>query len=168
MKCAKCNKNGKRSHKQAGKIYCDKHYTEIIEKRIRKYLRINKKIDTKQEYNLKGPKEEKEILKKILENIFNKRLKITNKQTNNTISAQTADQEAEELINEFLQNTTQKETKDIKPFGHITEKELQILKKIYKITIKQRQTKKLDEIEEKYPGTKFSIIKTKEFLKNKK
>ena len=168
MKCEKCQKKTEKNLENAGKHYCEKHYQEIIEKRIRKYLRTKKKINTKKEYNLKGPKEEKELLKKILEGIFNGRLKITNKKTNNTITTSTADQEAEKLIEQFLTNKDSQTEKEIKPLSNITEKEISNLKKIYRIKkIDKIKPKKLDELEKKYPGTKFSIIKTKEFLEKK-
>lgn len=174
MNCEKCNRHTLIPTKISGKQYCSKHFEELMEKRIRKYLRIQNKLNTKLTYSIESNnKENEEILKFYLESIFNKRLKLTkitkNTVENRIISTQTADEIASEFINEFIDDKNTKNNSKIKPLSHITNKELSELKKIHKIKMTNTANSQniLQKLEEKYTGTIFSVIKTKEFLNHR-
>lgn len=174
MKCEKCSRKTLVPLKIAGKQYCKKHFEELMEKRIRKHLRIRQKLNTNNTYTIESAnKENKELMKIYLESIFNGRLKIKNvknTEEDKIITTETADEIAKNFLDEFTDDKKHKEDKKIKPFQHLTNKELDELKKIHKIKIKKNNHKLkekqdvLHELEKKYPGTIFSTIRTKEFL----
>ncbi|MCF7872405.1 hypothetical protein K9L97_05215 [Candidatus Woesearchaeota archaeon] len=169
MKCTKCQKKATTTLENTKIQYCDKHFEELMEKRIRKQLRTQQKINTNKTYTIKTKNKNKEtLLKHYLKNIFKGNLKL-NKTSKNEITTKTSNEIANEFIIQFLKNKKQKQKNTINPFTHITEKELQKLMKIHKI--KPNQTKKqtiTEKLENKYPGTIQSTIKTIEFLKIKK
>lgn len=163
-KCTKCKKKSvwvDYTHKN----YCEQHFIEQIEKRIRKHLRINKIIDVKKTYYLQPDKENKHLLTKFfLENIFQSRLKVSNKKNENTLVSDTLDDEAEQLMYYFLKN--QEMPKGIKPINVITDAEAQIISEIIKIPLKIKP-KLQEELTKKDPQLLFSLHKSKQFIEQR-
>lgn len=140
---------------------------QAIEKRIRKDLRINQKINTKSEYRLlKGPNYE--LTKHFLEKIFKKHLILNNKKTSIPISCENLDSQADEFIDSFLNNSKSEVLTIIKPLRHVLNSEIVELCKILKIDFKLVEKNTIaNELEKSYPGTKFSIMKSYEFVEKK-
>lgn len=169
MKCAKCQKEETIKPTKADRPLCKKHFLEQIEKRIRKDLRTRQKLSTKKEYTIKKEETaEYHLTKHFLHNIFNNRLKLKDTNKDPDIKPTNLDIEAEEFLKTYMKNT-ESNKKTIKPLRKITKKEINAICKI--LNIKQKTEQKetfLAKLENQYPGTNFSTIKTKEFLEDKK
>ncbi|MCC7574713.1 hypothetical protein KO361_03925 [Candidatus Woesearchaeota archaeon] len=167
-KCIKCKKESTWTD-HTNQTFCENHFLELIEKRIRKNLRINKTINIKnkeQEYYLKENKENTHLITKyFLKKIFQDKLKITNKEKKEIISSKTLNDEAEELLN-FFMNKKEITKQEIKPLNVITDEELKKIAEILniKITIKP---KKHEELTKKDPQILFSTLKSKEFIEQR-
>lgn len=171
MKCAICKKKATINTPYGERHYCDTHFMESIEKRIRKDLRINQPLDLKKKYYLPNPKNsEIKISEIILKNIFGKHLKIEytidfNKK--NLIIPKSLDEEASELIESYFQNK-EFSKKYINPLRTVTQKEISEIARILKIQHKPKKNNKmLEELDKKYPGTLFSILKSSDFINKK-
>lgn len=146
---------------------------EAVEKRIRKDIRLNQRLSTKTEYSILNDNSPEYFLTRhFLERIFNGRLKLkeTKKPGKNTIIPTSLDREAENYISEYLTNT-QNKSQGIRLLRTVQRSEMKILCKILKIKWTEKSKDFLDDLEAKYPGTKFSVLRTKQFtemLSNKK
>lgn len=162
IRCDKCNGTGRVKLSYSQIVYCDEHFLEIIEKRTRKELRESS-ITPKGEYEIyKEESNEYKLAKYFLDKVFKGRLNIKEvKETNpETIRPTSLDREAEEFLKSFL------EDKEYKPKGipfmrSILEEEIKEVCRILNMKYKERERmKELDSFEEKYPGTKFSLLKS--------
>lgn len=147
------------------KHYCEIHFLEIIERRIRKHLRINKIINPKKEYFIEPNKENKHLITKLfLKRIFENRLKLTKNKKENKIISDTLDDEAHNLLNYFMKN--QDLNDGIKPINVITDLEAQKISEIENIPLKL-EPKNHEELTRKDPQILFSMHKSKEFIEER-
>lgn len=162
-KCSKCKAEAIQNIEYAGLKYCEKHFLELIEKRIRKELRTKENIDIKQEQTiLKEKSPEYELTKYFLKKIFKERLKLkdTIKKTKNTILPTNLDVEAAKFLNSYFENKTYKE-ENPKPLRIVTKEEIKLLCQILKIKgAPKKGNEFLDNLEEKYVGSKFSVLRS--------
>lgn len=172
MKCAKCGKKSQITTPFGERNYCERHYVESINKRIRKDLRIHQKIDLKSEYYLKKEDSHEYFLTKhFLKNIFKDNIKYSENNNKKIILSGSLDKDSSDFFNTFLENTTPENEIAIVPLRTVLQSEMKELCRILKINYKNKQQNFiLDELEKKYPGTKFSVRKSKDFInkKNKK
>lgn len=171
LKCAKCPKTATVAIPYGERNYCDKHFLEFIEKRIRKDLRKSK-LNTKQEQILLNDNStEYEITKYYLKEIYNNRLEFKESKKNSecTIIPRTIGEETTLFLEQFLKNKNATNNNLINPLKHITPNELKELSRILKIKYQKKENNEiLEKLENSYPGTMFSAMKTKEFLEQEK
>jgi len=175
MNCSKCNKKATISTPFGERDYCDKHFMEFIEKRIRKDLRTKQTLDVKKSYFIYNNKSHKyKITKHFLKNIFGDILKLKeltkeNSKKQNVIIPRSLEDESDEFLDSFLKNNILKEKKVINPLRTILEIELSEICRILKINYKSKKHNELVEnLEQSYHGTKFSVMKSKNFIKKNK
>ncbi|MBU1201803.1 MAG: hypothetical protein KJ583_02380 [Nanoarchaeota archaeon] len=145
--------------------YCNGCFVRLIEKRVRKDIRINKKIGrNKQIKLLNDGSKEFEVAEKILKNIFGEfaNIKKVNKTDKETLTPTNLDREARINLESYLQNekTPKKTGKLI--LNNVLEEEIIIFCKIKRIKADNKEPKNdlLESIEKKHPGTKFGIAKS--------
>ena len=179
-KCNKCGKNTVLYHRD----FCRPCFQKIIEKRIRKYVRLNKMFSKNDNILVIGDLTE-HLLKGILKDLP---VNITKKNFASPFSKQVKDFAKKNKINKivipwtldneieyFLDNWTHKKTTYdlfgemkgyVKLFKPVMEEELEKFAKIKRI--KFRAAKKnhlLDKIEKQYPGSKFGMANSIEEMK---
>lgn len=190
MKCVKCN--GKATIHLDNLDACNGCFQKIVQKRVRKEIRINKLIekndkllildDESAEAKLMLPLL-KEILKDLPVTIDIKKLKYELGQEikgkhNKVIIPWNADKEGEYLLNcffeeakpKYLSNFKLKEKTYLKPFIHVMHKEIIEFCKIRQINFKEIKTASLasemiDNLQKEYPEITFSLVKSSEELK---
>lgn len=164
-KCAKCQKKAIWTDYTQINL-CAKHLEETLEKRIRKYMRINKLINLKKTYHLeKNPENKHELTKYFLKKIFSNRLNISDTKSENKITSQTLDDNAQTLLNMFLYDEY-KNQKKINPLSVITDDEAITLSKSLNITLNIK-SKKHQELTKQDPQLLFSMHKSKEFIEQR-
>lgn len=170
MTCSKCKKTELPDVEYASLKYCTHHFMELMEKRVRKHLRTTKKLSAGKEFKiLEDESCEQEITEYFLKKIFGPRiiLKKTKKAGKNTIIPTNLDREVQSFLDEFIKNKKMPE-KGIKPLEVLTKNEIKLISNIKKIKCAdETQSEFLEQIEKKYPGTKFSAFKSKENIKKK-
>ena len=141
--------------------YCDKCFLNYVEHRVRKDIRINKKIKPRSDLTLFDDESNEFLLAKhFLENVFGKNLEVKtskNKAKANYIPTN-LDKYISGRVPEFMENTNKDETNYI--LDNVLEEEIKELCRILKLKGKEIKTELnplIEEMEKKYPGTKFSI-----------
>ncbi|MFA6072988.1 MAG: hypothetical protein WC758_02670 [Candidatus Woesearchaeota archaeon] len=187
MQCIKCKKSTIIDVEYAGKRYCDTHFMELIEKRVRKHLRITQMIDVKKEYVLlDDSSSEAKIAMYLLNKIFNGYLKIKivkmkpKMKGSNVILSTNLDEQALSFLNEFLKNKNKKvddvksneiprgefNKKQIVPLEVLMQKEIEIICRILNVEFYPRvKSNILASLEKQHPEIMFSLFKSKENLK---
>jgi len=169
MKCSKCKLKSTINTPFGERSYCDRHFLDMISKRVRKDLRINQNLDVKQKYHLKKEKtHEYALTKYFLDNIFKGYLNYNSKSKKNLILSGSLDETTDEFLHTFLKN---KKTKNlaITPLRTVLQIEMKELCRILKIKFVARKNNELSEkLEIMYPGTKFSILRSLDYLNKKK
>jgi hypothetical protein len=160
----------------AGNHYCDSHFLELMEKRVRKNLRINRLIDVRKEYVLMDDgSSEAKLTEYFLKEIFQGYLKmkiaknpLKNKETKNKnlIFPTNLDEQVLLFLDNFLKTEKEKKKEmaknEIFPLEVLMQKEVELLCGILKIKFKPRVKKDiLADLEKRYPGTKFSAFQSK-------
>ncbi len=164
-KCTKCKRNAIWTDYTQTNL-CDIHLEEVLEKRIRKHLRINKLIDPKQAYYVEKNAENKhELTKYFLKKIFKDRLTLTDTESKNKITSQTLDDEAQMLLNNFLYAEIENQN-EIKMLSVITDDEAQTLANAINIQL-YIKPKKHKELTQQDPQLLFSMRKSKEFIEQR-
>ncbi len=168
MKCYLCSKTAK-IQQQKGRAVCDECFCRLIEKRIRKYTRLNKIFRPKDRILVIGDLNKyfaKSITKNLPIKIFYKK----NQKINKTVIIWTADDEANLFLEElFLGKKIKQDKKQIKLLRVITDKEAKLFAKIKKLKFKENKKNKdiqrfIDELEKKDPGTKHRLLKNFDML----
>lgn len=163
-KCHKCDKNSVWTN-YTNKNFCESHFLGLLEKRVRKNIRIKKMIDIKKTYSLEQDEDNKYLLTTyFLRRIFSDRLKISKKGTK--IVSNTMDDEAHNLLM-FFANNEELDTHDLKPLSVITDEEAKILAKILNVELKIKENMH-SQLTKKDPQILFSMMKSKEFLEKRK
>jgi len=164
LKCAKCPKMATIAIPYGERNYCDKHFLEFIEKRIRKDLRKSKLSIKQEQILLNDNSTEHHITKYFLKDIYNGRLRF--KESKNepecTIISRTIGEETTQFLEQFLSDKEMPANSAINPLKHITPNELKELCRILKIKYQKKENNEiLENLENSYPGTMFSAMKTK-------
>jgi hypothetical protein len=170
MKCFKCKKSAIEEVEYAGNHYCERHFLELMEKRVRKHIRVLGKIDEKKEYCLLDDgSSEFQLTKYFLERIYSGRLKLKivktcKKNASELIVPTNLDEQALIFLDEFLKNKKKTE-KRIMPLEVLLQKEVELLCGILAIKFKPRVKRNiLDDLEKRHPGTMFSLFKSRQNL----
>jgi len=163
VKCSKCKSKACVETPFGERHYCDRHFLESIEKRVRKELRTKQKLDVKKEYFIfNDGSHEFELTKHFLKEIFNNRLKLklTKQESKAQIFPCSLDSETSGFLESFLDDKDYKK-KRFMPLIVVSQAEMEELCRIKKIKYKEKKFNGiLDELESDYPGTKFSTLKT--------
>ncbi len=174
MKCEKCNKEGVVKLSYTKRVYCKKHFRELIEKRVRKDLRQKKLININETYNLVFDETpESELLLDLMKSIFNNRLKIiiTKKIPDHsefkTIVPDYLEVEASKEFEEFISSKSFLETKKnkeennniIKPLISVSAEEIFFLTGRKPDFKKRNVNELLLSINDFEPNTFFSVRK---------
>jgi hypothetical protein len=173
MNCSKCKNIALKNVEYAGKVYCEKHFLELIEKRIRRNLRTRQLLDIKKKYVLiDDDSSEAKILEYFLIKIFNNRLMFEKKHKSSKNDAlivpTNLDEQTILFLNSFLQNKINNSDLEIMPLEVVTQSEIEIVCAILKIKfIPKIKEDILFDLEKKYPGTKFSLFQSKRNIEDK-
>jgi hypothetical protein len=161
--CHKCNR--KSEHKLVDKWYCAKCYSELVEQKIKHNLRrYSIKKDSRLLVSDKASKY-------IVEKVINLPVKIVGKgKADYKILPWTTDDENEVLLREFLENKKmpKEDKKTVKLFYPLSKKEMESYFRGKKIPYKAERSEIdtiLDAFEEKYPGTKASLLRSSESIR---
>jgi len=153
----------------AGLKYCKRHFIELITKRIRKDLRTREEIDLNKKYYLLRENSPEFILTKyFLERIFEKHLmieEVTKIKQKNMIITTNLDIEAKNFLESYFTNKKYIE-KHIRLLRTVTKEEIEKLCEV--LDIKGRPKKGLaflETIDKKYPGSKFSVLRSIDHFK---
>ena len=178
MKCKSCNNKTSKIHlTYPPHELCEECFLRIIEKRVRKHVRINKLFKKNDKITIiNDESKEAQVNKYLLKSIIkNMPVTITEKKTTKGIKAgkiiipwnldDEINQYLEEVINNYKTNENKKIIKLLKP---ILNSEVETFAKIkgfkYKKISHQKENKFIKGLEEKHPGTKFSLLKSSEIL----
>jgi len=180
MNCFKCRKKAIPDVEYAGNHYCDRHFLELMDKRIRKNLRVNRLLDVKEEYVLiDDSSSEAKLTEYFLKEIFKGylKMKISKKPLKNRklILPTNLDEQVILFLDVFLKNEKRTgnemnaaEKTKIFPLEVLMQKEVELLCRILKIKFKPRVKKDiLADLEKRYPGTKFSAFQSRMNLAKK-
>jgi hypothetical protein len=177
MKCYLCSKAAIiKQHK--GRAICDGCFSRLIEKRIRKYTRLNKIFRPNDRVLIIG-----DLSKYFVESIakdmpikvfslakFDKNF-VKKNNINKIIVEWTVDDEDNLFLKDLFLGQGMKSMKSsISLLSVITDKEAKLFAKIKKLKFKENKKNKdvqkfLDDMEKKDPGAKFRLLKNREFLK---
>jgi hypothetical protein len=190
MKCVKCS--GKAKIHLDNLDACNGCFQKIVQKRVRKEIRINRLIEKKDSVFIidDGTAEAKlicHLMKEILQDLP---VTIEKKRVNHVLGQEIkgtydkiiipwcADKEGEYLLNcffegkkpKYLSHFKLKGKKYIKPFIHVMHKEVIEFCKIRKIKFKEIKTSSLayemiDKLQKEYPEITFSLVRSSEELK---
>tara|TARA_B100000315_G_C14575477_1_gene587684 strand:- start:2570 stop:2995 length:426 start_codon:yes stop_codon:yes gene_type:complete len=135
----------------------------MIEKRIRKDLRINKKIGEKINL-LHDDSKEFRIARLFLKNIFGSYKKIieVKKANKKTLIATNLDREIKKHLESYLKNETFRKNNNNNVLNNVLEEEIIKVCQIKKLSIGKKEIKNelIETIEKKYSGTKFALAKS--------
>ena len=159
QKCKKCNNN-------ASDEFCDSCFLEVIYKRIRKYVRINRFIQKDDCLIIKDP-----LTKKIFEFIINTPVTITNHGKVTSKSKEIITLCLDDIEEQYMDNLFQGKTFKLKfkqnqipLYLLLTKEEMQRLAKLHKVKLPMRKntlvSEFIDDFEKQIPGTKFNIKKS--------
>lgn len=182
MQCQKCNMESTINFKHLGSL-CNICFLKIIEKRAKKALR-NKWTFKKDQKILIIEDDTKEgkvnaYLAKLITNKFPALVDIKNninmnKEIDNydiIFIPWSLDNEVEEFLSSVFQNEILKskyESKVIKLLKGLSEEEIEIIAKIKNFNFIEREKseikKFIENIEKRYPGSKFALLKSKEII----
>lgn len=169
MKCIKCSKSAGTGLKHLGSL-CNKCFLRTIEKRIRKDLTVNKVFSPYDKVLLLNDgsvKAElcmyflKSISKDIPLKIDVKKAKPKTKYDKIVLSFN-LDYVIESFLECLFTKEDYKKDKDVLLLRTVSDEEILVLKRILKLkgTVKKtRLGKQLDDLESKYPGSKFGLFR---------
>jgi len=178
MKCIKCSKQAKIDLKHIGGSLCPACFAEVIEKRVRKGLREHTKLKPTDKILFidDGTQKSKTgiyLIKSIFKNqpfkidIKKGTIKSAQKLSKGyakVIIPWNLDDEVEQYLDALLNNKKIPKTKHIKFLINISNEEINYFAKIKKIKGKNKAKTKLgkmlDNLEKKYPGSKFGLLKS--------
>jgi hypothetical protein len=177
MKCYLCSKTAK-IKQQKGRAVCNECFVRLIEKRIRKYTRLNKIFRLGDKVLVRGDLS-RYFIESIAKNLpirsyFNGRGDknfIKKNKINKVIVEFTIDDQVNLFLESLFGNKSMKSIKsNISLLKVITDKEAKLFAKIKKLKFKENKKNKnvqkfLDEMEKRDPGAKYRILKNINILK---
>ncbi len=169
MKCIKCQNSADTDLKHLGNL-CSKCFLRTIEKRIRKDLTINKIFSPNDKILIIKDNSLKAELTIYFLNSISKsiplKIDIKNKIDNKhdkIVLPKNLDDEIEAFLEAMFNKKEYKKQKEISLLRTISNEEIIILKKILKLKGNIKETKlgkTLNNLEKKYPGSKFGLLKS--------
>ena len=143
-------------------------FCSMIEKRVRRYLRINRLFEKDDRIYVKD-----ELSKFFIDKIIGTLPKTFTKypkKANKVVIKYTLDDECNDFLEKMLYNKHKKPVKGIKLLRAITDKEASLFAKYNNIKFEPNKKDKkikeiLDKLENLYPQTRFSLAKSIEALK---
>ena len=158
MKCYLCKGRGV-IKQQKGRDICRKCFCMLLEKRIRKYARLNKLFKKGDRILVKGGMD-KYFVKSILKDMP---VKLVSKGGNKVVIQWSLDDEINEFVKALFEGKKVKKIKGIKLLKVATDKELLMFAKIKKIKFKPNKKDKgvqmfLDAVEAKHPNIKYNLL----------
>jgi hypothetical protein len=176
VKCVKCRNKATVSLRTLGS-FCNRCFLEVIEKRVRKDMRINEWIKKDDRIlliddNSKEAKVGEYLLKSIIKGLP---VKITKKKSklgkfDKIIIPWSLDREVEaSLAGIFAKSPkNQRSKKEIRLLRNVLDREIEVFAKIKGFRYANKARPKLqimaDKLEEKYPGCKFSVLNSMKFV----
>jgi hypothetical protein len=161
MKCYLCKRGGN-IKLQKGRDICSDCFVRLIEKRVRKYVRLNKLF--KRNDGL--------VVKDAIDRYFisNLDLPVNFVKKGKKVVLWSMDDEVNEFVSGLFSGKKVKKTKDIRLLKVVTDKELLLFAKIkglkFKANKKNNDVQKfLDAIEKKHGNIKYNLLKNIEELK---
>lgn len=174
-KCVKCGKKASINLRYGQQNYCDGHFLELVEKRVRKEIRKHYEVDFNKKYELfNDGSAEYEILNYFLTSIFENNLPIKHTkeyEDKNTLFEPTnLEKEIGKFMQTFFENSHFNFTNTLKPLRVVPLKEIKELKRILNIEkpVLDQHNAFIEELQKKYPSTKFSILKSLKHFENNK
>jgi hypothetical protein len=161
MACVKCKKPAE--YRLVDKLYCRKCFTELVEHKIKHNLR---KYGIKKDSRLLVTDKASEY---IIRRVVNLPVKIVKRgPADLVILPWTLDDSNESLLKRFFEKKRQRENKNtVKLFEPLSKDEIKqyfAIKKVKYCPKKTEINRVLDEFEQKYPGTKSSMLSSEEKL----
>ena len=172
MLCAKCRKNiAESSLRHLGSL-CRFCFCALIEKRIRKNVRINRVFKKNDKILVVGDLC-CYLVKRIIKNLpvkITRTNRIKKLRGYKAVAPSTLDDEINHFLESIFLNKKIKEAGYIKLLKNITDEEAALFAKFKGIAFKPNRKNKevqemLDKLSEKYPGIKFSLLKSSEEMK---
>ena len=178
MKCIKCSKTASIDMKHLGGSLCSKCFAEVIEKRVRKSLRQHDWLKPKDKVlviddNSLKSKASIYLLKSIFKgqpfNLSFKKGSIKSadklaKGYDKAIIPWNMDDEVEQHLDALFNNKKIKKTRFIKLLSNVSDEEIDYFARINKIKGRKKAKtglgKKIDALENRYPGSKFGLQKS--------
>jgi hypothetical protein len=133
MKCYLCKRKAQ-IRQQKGRDICNECFCKLIEKRVRKYSRINKLFKKGDKISIEGDVN-KYFIKSMLKDLPIKTVSKKGKGVKNVVE-QTMDDETNGFVKSLFLNKKFKKNKDIKLLRVLTDKEAGIFAKIKKLKFK--------------------------------
>ena len=171
MKCYLCGGKS-RFKQQKGRSICNSCFCRLLEKRVRKYARLNKLFKKGDRILVKGDVNKyfvESILKDLPVKLFFKK----NNNINKVVVEWTLDDEINEFVKAlFLNKKVKKAGKtDVRLLKVLTDEEVKKFAKINKIKFKPNKKDKavqefLDNVEAKHPNIKYNLLKNIDNLKH--
>jgi hypothetical protein len=170
-KACSCGKPSETDFKHLGSL-CDACFKDVIYRRCRKALKDSGWLERGQKVHLAVSES---LQGRVLETLFKQVVKglpleYTAESPEVVVVGKTADDEAEEFLDDLFSGNINAKSRAINLFSNISEKEIQKFCEFEGIKgsllPKSELRKQLDELEKKYPGTFFSLQKSREsFIK---
>ncbi|MBW2996390.1 hypothetical protein KY332_03760 [Candidatus Woesearchaeota archaeon] len=163
MKCYLCG--GRASFKQQkGRAICNRCFCKLIEKRVRKYARVNKLFKKNDRLIVKGAVN-RYFVKSMLKGLPVKFVRDRGKK----VVEWTMDDEVNEFVKALFLNKKVKKSKDIRLLKVVTDKEIERFARIKKLKFKPNPKDKdvqkfLDNVEKKHPNIKYNLLKNIDML----
>ena len=167
MLCAKCGKNNSESNLKHFGSLCRFCFCALIEKRARKYIRISKFFRKNDKLLIVG-----DLCFYLVQSIIKglpvkivKISKIKNIKGYKTVIPWTLDDEVNSFLGSVFSNKKTKENDCIKLLKTITDEEAALFARFKNIKFTPNKKNKdiqemLDRLEERYPGSKFGLLKS--------
>lgn len=159
-----------------GKEYSKRDFLEMIEKRVRKHLRVEQLIDLRTKYAVIDEGISSKILLYLLDKIFSGRLTVFIAENNDDIRSDEAllsSEYLEEYISKrlevFFERKDNELLKSIKaPLKIVSAQEINTLAEILEIEGKKVKpaSEFIEKLQEKYPQTKTSLLKSFDNITN--
>lgn len=162
MKCYLCKAKAK-IRQQKNRYICGRCLARLIEKRIRKYSRINKIFSKGDKLKVKG-----EVAKYLLKSIA-KDMPLVIGKTGKEVTEWTLDDEIQDYLLHIFEGKPRNKEKKIKLLKPITDSEAKEFARIKKLKFQKKKKdpkikKMLDEINKKYPDAKYTLLKNIEAI----
>ena len=167
MKCIKCKRNDTEVKLPHLNNLCKNCFSKVIEKRVRKYIRVNKLFSKNDNISVEDPLSIF-FIKKIIKDLP---VKFVKKKIAKKFIKWTLDDEIAFFLDNIFNNKKIKFTRKLSILRQCTDEELELFAKFNKLSfVKNKKNEEvmyfINEMNIKYPETKFSLLKTADKIKD--